>query len=202
MFKITAITSLLFVTLSLAWALCFGFVSPADITAYHTQQQQQDYASVKGLAHTTTQNRKSVVKEIYFSQEDHSRLHYRIESDASVLTLKPEGAKCNLIEKLEKMRCWMQDKLESSPKDQQPMQHMRYLEAEEGIYRYTAQQFLAQSVALSLYHIDGHNLPSSLTGVQPFLNGIAQDISFTVTGKTPQFQAQNFKALAYYKQDR
>ena len=42
---------------------------------------------------TTQQQRKGVVKEIWFTQEDNSRLHYRIFSESSLLTftIKPEG---------------------------------------------------------------------------------------------------------------
>ncbi|MBS0606150.1 MAG: hypothetical protein KF898_03370 [Parachlamydiales bacterium] len=193
--KITLLSLTSFCLLLLLWAVCFGKVRESDYASYREQKQSQQDTSVKSLAQTTNQNRKGVVKEIYFTQEDQSRLHYRIESDSSILTLKPEGSKFDLIEKLEKMRCWMQDKIELTGPGSSPMQQMRYLEAEEGIYRYTAQQFLAQSVALSLYRIQGRDMPNNLGPYKPFLRGVAQDVSFAVTGKTPQFQAQHFKAL-------
>ncbi len=187
-------STLVFCALVAAWILCFGYVRDSDYTTYRLQKQAQEDKSVKDLAKTAHQNRKDVVKEIYFTQDDLSRLHYRIESDSSVLTLKPEGSKFDLIENLENMRCWMQDKIEITH-DARPVQQMRYLEAHEGIYRYTAQQFLAQSVSLSLYRIQGSELPNNLRPYKPFLKGVAQDVSFAVTGKTPQFQAQQFKAL-------
>lgn len=192
--NITRTSTLLFCSLVLTWVLCFGYVRDSDYSSYQLQKQSHEDSSVKNLAKTAHQNRKGVVKEIYFTQDDQSRLQYRIESDSSVLTLKPEGSKFDLIENLEKMRCWMQDKIELTS-GERPIQQMRYLEAEEGIYRYTAQQFHAQSVALSLYRIQGSELPNQLGSYKPFLKGIAQDVSFAVTGKTPQFQAQHFKAL-------
>ncbi len=192
--KITLLSLVSFSLLTLCWVICFGHVRASDYGSYQAQKQNQQDTSVKSLAQTTNQNRKGVVKEIYFTQEDQSRLHYRIESDSSVLTIKPEGSKFDLIEKLEKMRCWMQDKIELTGQGGSPVQQMRYLEAEEGVYRYTAQQFLAQSVALSLYRIQGSDIPNNLSPYKPFLSGIAQDVSFAVTGKTPQFKAQHFKA--------
>lgn len=196
MFKKATFFSLItFFSFTLLWALYFGQVRESDYAAYRAQKEMHEEASVTSLVQTTHQNRKGVIKEIYFTQEDKSRLHYRIESDASVLTLQPEGSKFDLIEKLEKMRCWMQEKIDLTTSPQKPIQHMRYLEAQEGIYRYTAQQFLAQSVALSLYRIQGEKLPDNLTQHKPFLSGIAQDVLFAVTGKIPHFQAQNFKAL-------
>lgn len=191
--KITLFSLLSFCFLALLWIVCFGLVRDSDYAAYRMQKERQEDASVKTLAQTANQNRKGVVKEIYFAQEDHSRLQYRIESDASVLTLKPEGSKFDLIEKLEKMRCWMQDKIEQTPSQSTPVQQMRYLEAEEGIYRYTAQQFLAQSVALSLYRIEGRDLPTNLARHRPFLSGVAQDVSFAVTGKLPSSRRSTLK---------
>jgi len=193
--KIVPLTLMSFCLLLICWIICFARTRESDFASYRTQKQNKQNASVKSLAQTTNQNRKGVVKEIYFTQEDQTRLHYRIESDSSILTLKPEGSKFDLIEKLEKMRCWMQDKIELTGQGNSPVQQMRYLEAEEGIYRYTAQQFLAQSVGLSLYRIQGCDIPSSLDSYKPFLRGVAQDVSFAVTGKTPQFNAKYFKAL-------
>ncbi len=179
----------------LLWAGIFGRAHESDYEACRLIKQQEEAASKKSLATTTHQNRKGVVKEIYFSQEDQTRLHYRIESESSHLTLKPNGHKTDLIEKLEKIKCWMQDKVYTTSPGTKMMQQMRFLEAEEGIYRYASQQFLAQSVGLSLFRLSGHDLPNDLNREIPFMRGVAQDVSFSVSGKTPQFQAQHFKAL-------
>jgi hypothetical protein len=181
--------------LALLWGFFLGHAQPSDYAACRLLKQQEQAASNKSLATTSNQNRKGVVKEIYFTQEDNTRLHYRIESESSVLTLKPEGNRFDLIEKLEKIKCWMQDKLYYKTLGTDPMQQVRFLEAGDGIYRYTSQQFLAQSVGLSLYRVQGHELPIALQKEVPFMRGIAQDASFSVSGKTPQFQAQHFKAL-------
>jgi hypothetical protein len=69
-----------------------------------------------------------------------------------------------------------------------------FFEAGEGTYQYTTQEFLAKSVALSLFRLPGHALPISLDINNAFLKGIAQDVSFSVSGKIPQFQAKRFQA--------
>lgn len=191
----------LFCTLLLLWGLLFGLVRETEVQAYRSAQQQKENLSVKTLAKTAQQNRKGVTKEIYFTQEDGSQLHYRVQSDSSTLTLKPEGSHFNLIEQLHQMRCWMQEKLEGAGQEE-ATQQVRYLEAEEGIYRYTAGQFLAQSVTLSLYRLPGHILPQERNPGTPFLSGMAQDIRFAVSGKSPQFQAENFKASLTQKSGR
>jgi len=75
------------------------------------------------------------------------------------------------------------------------MQQARLIEAETGLYRYTTQEFTANSVLLSLFKLPGHVLPlEPLESDEPFLSGIAKDISVIFSGKTPQFQAENFEA--------
>jgi hypothetical protein len=179
--------------LTLVWGLSLFRVRPSDIEKIKQSVQEQEIASSKSLFSTTQQQRKGVVKEIWFTQEDNSRLHYRIFSESSLLTIKPTGKNFELIEKLEKIKCWMQDKLYDPNAGAGPMQQIRFLAAEEGLYRYTTQEFLAQSVALSLYRLNGHELPKEMT-TKPFLKGIAEDVSFGVSGKSPQFKARHFKA--------
>ena len=128
------------------------------------------------------------------TQEDNTRLEYRIESERSLLTARPVGKKCDLVEKLEKIRCWMQDKILISTSGAAPMQQIRFFKAQEGTYCYSAQEFLAQTVALSLYRLPGETIPSQAINTPPFLQGIAEDVSFSVSGKNPQFHAQQFRA--------
>lgn len=138
------------------------------------------------------QEREGVRKEIWFTQEDHSRLHYRIDSKTSTLTLLPTEEKVDIIENLQHIKCWMQDKLYLSGGN--PMQQMRFFEADTGTYQYTTQQFLAKTVALSLFRFPGHALALHFDNDDAFLCGIAQDVSFSVSGNTSKFQAERFKA--------
>lgn len=194
MFRKATITCLLFFgVFTLLWGYSLFHVTANDIAKVKKQLSAQELASSKSAFATTQQQRKGVVKEIWFSQEDNSRLHYRIFSESSLLTIKPEGNSFDLIEKLEKIKCWMQDKLYAPAAGGSPMQQIRFLAAEEGLYRYTSQEFLAQSVALSMYRTPGHELPKAMTS-KPFLKGIAEDVSFAVSGKSPQFKAKHFKA--------
>jgi len=176
------------------WGYFLFRVRSEDIALIKQKIAEQEIASSTTIFSTTQQQRKGVVKEIWFSQEDNSRLHYRIFSESSLLTIKPEGRSFDLIEKLEKIKCWMQDKLYEPNPGVGPMQQIRFLAAEEGLYRYTAQEFLAQTVALSLYRLGGHELPKEIASSKPFLKGIAEDVSFAVSGKSPQFKAKHFKA--------
>jgi hypothetical protein len=179
--------------MTLVWGMSLFRVRPSDLEKVKKRIDEQNSTSSKNLFSTTQQQRKGVVKEIWFTQEDNSRLHYRIASESSLLTIQPVMNRFELIEKLEKIKCWMQDKLYEPNAGAGPVQQIRFLAAQEGLYRYTTQEFLAQSVDLSLYRIGGHELPKELT-TKPFLKGIAEGVSFAVSGKNPQFKAKQFKA--------
>jgi len=192
--RVTIFFSLLLGILAVLWGYSLVQIRSEDVTRMKKKISERKQSTSTSIFTTSQQQRKGVVKEIWFSQEDNSRLHYRIFSESSVLTLKPEASGFDLIEKLEKIKCWMQDKLYEPVAGAGPMQQIRFLAAEEGLYRYTSQEFIAQTVALSLYRLGGHELPHETIASKPFLKGIAEDVSFAVSGKSPQFKAKHFKA--------
>lgn len=156
--------------------------------------EKREIASSKPPAQTN-QKRKQVQKDIWFSQDASTRLHYQIASVGSFLSLTPVGNHFEIVETLEEIRCWMQDKLLPASEESDPMQQTRYIEAKEGSYCHSSQEFLANDVTLSLFRIEGHTLPSGhIDENEAFLRGIARDISFHFNGKTPQFQAAEFQA--------
>ena len=176
------------------WAFQFCIVRDTDCKLFQSFLDQKEAAgSSQSVASSSYQTRQGVRKDIWFAQEDNTRLQYRIESESSILTLLPNKKKVDIIENLQKMRCWMQDKLYLS--SQTPMQQMRYFDADQGSYQFTTQNFVAHSVNLSLYRLPGFDLPQTYDASSAFLRGIAQDVSFSISGKTPQFQAQQFKAI-------
>lgn len=177
--------------LAAAWIFHLSFVRKSDIEIYMQTGKKQEIATTKPITQAN-QKREGVRKDIWFTQEDKSRLHTRIDSQASTLTLLPKDDKVDIIENLEQIKCWMQEKLYVT--GQTPMQTMRYFEADQGTYQYATQRFFAQSVVLSLFRTPGHDLPMKFDPSAAFLRGIAQDVSFSVSGKTTQFKAQQFKA--------
>ncbi len=190
--KITLLSILVVGLFTLLWIFNVAFVREKDIAAYaHFMESFQNIASTKDYK-ATHQKRKGLRKDMWLSQENHTRLHYRIDSTASTLTLIPNDTKLDILENLEGIQGWIQERLYVN--GQNPMQQMRFFEAGEGTYQYTTQEFLAKSVALSLFRLPGHVLPMALDINNAFLKGIAQDVSFSVSGKIPQFQAKRFQA--------
>lgn len=177
------------------WIFQLCFVRSSDFALLKKLLECKEIASSNTLP-TTQQFRYDVCKDIWFAQEDHSRLHYRISSQSSLITLIPVKNKFEMVESLQTIKCWMQDKLFHPLESQKPMQQVRYLEANQGTYHYTTQEFHANDVMLSLFHIPGHVLPlQSMDEKQAFLRGMAETVSLILCGgKTPQFQAEKFKA--------
>ncbi len=190
--RVTFFSLLTLSVFGLLWICNVALVRQKDITDY-TQfvENLQNIASNKDFS-ATHQDRKGLRKDIWLSQENHSRLHYRIDSASSTLTLVPKDNKLDILENLNGIQGWIQERLYVN--GQSPMQQMRFFEAGEGTYQYTTQEFLAKSVALSLFRLPGHTIPTSLDSQNAFLKGIAQDVSFSVSGKIPQFQAKHFQA--------
>ena len=168
------------------------FVTDRDILKYKALIEECKKMEVESQNSVATQTRIGVRKDIFFAQEDNSRLHYRIDSSSSLLTMSPENNKLEILENLSNVQCWMQEKLYSI--GNKSMQQMRHLQASKGVYNLSKQEFIANDVMLSLFRIPGHELTTTIPASKAFLKGKAEDIEFTVSGKTPRFEAHQFNA--------
>jgi len=184
----------LFLPLVTLWIFQMTWMRDVDIEKYKQLIRKREIAS--SAAHMpTNQLRKGVQKDIWFSQDGSARLHYEIFSESSLLTLTPVDNHFEIIESLEGIRCWMQDKLITDEGGLHPTQQARLIEAEKGVYRHMKQEFIANDVNLSLFRLEGHSLPkTALPRKDAYLTGVAQNISFLFGGKTPKFQANQFQA--------
>jgi hypothetical protein len=190
---VTLLSLLFFFVCALAWSAFVCIVRPSDIAFYKKMLREQEAASKsQALSSCAYQTRQGVRKDIWATQDDGSRLHYLIESDSSLLSMHVKQNHFDIVENLEKIHCWMQDKLYFT-NEKRPMQQVRFFEADQGTYYYSSQKFAAQSVALSLSRLGGHDL-KDFDHQNAFVRGIAEDVTFCISGKNPQFQAQNFKA--------
>lgn len=182
--------SLVFFLLGLGWIAQVCFLRPGDLALVKKLKEEKQLATTRATFSTTSQKRQGVRKEIWFSEENEIRLHYRIESEGSLLTFIPKENKVDVIENLENLKFWMQDKLHFHPE----MQEVRFLEADVGTYRMTSQEFMAETVSVSLFRLPGLVLPEKIDPRSAFLRGVSENILFSISGKTPQFEAQHFKA--------
>lgn len=193
MFKKAILTTSVFTALvSLGWIFNLIYPSFDQMEEYRHLKKAGKVMASTTPQESTRQYRNGVRKDLWLAQPDQSRLHDRIESANSILTLIPCDDKLDIVENLKQLKCWMQDKLYNQ--NGLPMQQMRFFVADEGLYQYSTQKFTAKSVALSVFRLPGTQLLTQIDPSKAFLQGIAQDVSFSIAEKNPQFQAQHFKA--------
>lgn len=192
--KATKLTSLAIGFLSLLWLLQISIVRDSDKESYaSTLQKTKEIATSHESISASKQHRAGVQKDLWLTQADKTRLHTRIDSESSVVTLLPSEDKVDIIENLDNLRCWMQDRVTSQ--NGQTLQQMRYFVAKSGTYQYSTGLFLATQVAISVFRLPGSNLQTHVDPQKALLKGIAKSISFSVEGKGPQFQAEAFQAM-------
>jgi hypothetical protein len=113
------------------------------------------------------QIRRGVQKDIWTVRGD-ERLHYRLHSARSYLTLTQKKDRIEALEKLEDVECAIQEKVDSSRKVQQ----VRTLKAPRGTYMYPPHQFDLETVHFSFFKLPGNVLPETISEL-PFLQGEA-----------------------------
>lgn len=79
----------------------------------------------------------------------------------------------------------------------QPMQIVRYLEAESGSFSYKSDRCTAKNVLVERYVMPGHSLVQSFQGGRQISKGIAEAVEFTMSGEDPQFTAKQLKATVF-----
>ncbi len=141
----------------------------------------------------TKQMRSGVTKDLWIHDPQMGRLHHHIESPRSILTAYTEDKHMHLLEQMIGMKCYLQEKIEKG-EEGGIIQQIRYIESEEGTYRYSDHHFEAHSVFLALFRTPGDTLPSKFNLEEAFLQGVAKEVSLSFSEDTPQFHAQKFKA--------
>jgi hypothetical protein len=181
------------------WLFITLHVTQNDFKEFKVLQEKGQAIASASHGKSTKQNRAGVRKDLWITQEGGARLHDRIESASSELTLTPVDDHLDIIEHLSQIHCSMQDKIVEQ--NGKTFQQVRYFDANTGIYQYSTNRFTAQTVSLALFRLPGKDLPEALSKSSPYLKGVAQDVSFAVAGKASQFQAKHFKASIVGQKD-
>jgi len=160
----------------------FSFVWLAYL-AYPKSPMASKVPNNSASLYESAQAREKVRKDIWVITPATGRLHHRIESDRSLVSLHPKGGSIQVLEHLFGVRCWIQEK-----------NGLRYILAEEGTYQYNSQSFKAHDVLLSLYKIPHGIFPTRLESYTPFLRGRAESVTFSLHAGVPHFEAFRFQA--------
>lgn len=190
MFKQTTFFSILILMAVMGTYLFLTLhISTHDLNHFKKLQTAGKAIAETSHSRSTKQHRGGVQKDLWITQPDGNRLHHRIESASSVLTLTSVEDHLDIVEHLNQIHCSLQDRI--AEQNGAPFQQIRAFDAASGMYRYSTASFSAQTVALSLFRLPGTTLPLSLSQSTPYLKGVAEDVSFAASGA---FQAKQFKA--------
>lgn len=174
-----------FAAAGVLFCLCYIYFKPHPLSLSHSEQELLQ-------SKTGMQTRSFVQKDLWIAQSSSERLHDRIESKESLLLLRPHQETMEIIETLQDVRGWVQERKQGE--GPLGIQQVRYFTAQEGTYLYREQKFQAAHVQLSLYKLPESFPFAWIERRTPFLSGSAEEISFTLQEGAPRFQAYHFTA--------
>ncbi|MBI5274616.1 MAG: hypothetical protein HY860_06150 [Chlamydiales bacterium] len=155
-------------------------IKPDDILSAHPTVEAQ-------VCH---QKRSMGTKDLW-TVEDGSRLHHHLENLSSTLTIIPGKHGLEVIENMDHIRCWMQDKVFLSP----PHQKIRYFKSTHGMYFYKQHELHIQDVLLAMYEQNGIELVKEIQPSLLLFKGKAKEASFNITENKVDFFASHFEAV-------
>ena len=175
----------------------------------------------KDIHGTTTQQRQLVAKDIWFTREE-TPLQLHLRSASSELVFEHNGSRSEIVEKMTDVTCYVQEELfyllgddqevfrnaqgklvlrnsletEVSEGNSQlnPVQRIRYIEADHATYYVSAGLLVANEVHLSQYVLPGHKLVLSVEGKTPIMKGRAESLEISLLSKGLTFNAKKMTA--------
>ncbi|MEI6242728.1 MAG: hypothetical protein WCP39_04910 [Chlamydiota bacterium] len=140
-----------------------------------------------------SQKRSGVQKDLYITQNK-ERIHLCLQSKISEVFLFQKKKKTELMESLQGIEGFIQDKIETKASNQQ-FQQLRYFRSNHGTYFFPSHQFQSDEIALGFFYLPGSEMPTSVDLSQAYLRGSAEKISFFLNDKkVPYLEASHFKA--------
>lgn len=157
---------------------------PSGISAYRKLvRESAERHSRRALERAPArQTREGVQKDIW-AIDGTERLHFRLNSKYSELTLKQKKDKIEAVEELQQIRCWIQEKVDPTAQ----MQQVRTLTAQEGAYYFPSHRFSAHTVHLAFYNLPGFELPKEILPSPPLFSLLSNQALLTCRGECAPF---------------
>lgn len=179
----------------------------------------------KKEAYQINQEREHVQKDITFLKKG-DEMHFRLLADSAKLIFDHQGLKTEIAEHMKHVTCYMQEdfyyllpdgreaekkedgtiglknsSLKIDLQDLKPMQIIRKMEAEEGIYYYKSDFFITKNVKIERFLIEGHEFLKETASEKKIMSGIAETAEFCLQGKNLDFKAYKLKAVFHESRD-
>ncbi len=180
---------MLFVIATAAAFYYFGRLHESDLPEYETLvRESAELRSKSALEQEPARQFRTAVQKDIWTLQAQERLHYRLKSLSSDLTIRQIKGKIDAVEQLQNIECCMQEEID------QDNQQIRYLFAAEGAYFFPSHRFAAEEVDLYFFSLPGAELPSSWPATTPFLHGTASEAVFSAKDGSPSFTAYHLNA--------
>lgn len=210
----------------IGWLFYIDTISKDNENAYHQLVAMANpiNSNMKASPYKASQHRQGITKDIYFLRNN-DRQQLRLTSTTSTLILDNQESGLEIIEKMQVVKCIMQEELYYITGDGQeflqqsdgkyiaknnpsakptetkekltPMQRVRYMEADFATYYYKSEKLVAEGVKIYNYILPSHEVPTSFQGVKPVMTGTAQSIEFTLENRSVAFTANGLKATFF-----
>lgn len=139
---------------------------------------------------TVLQYATETSKDIWINKNG-SRYHYHLEAPKSRFVMKNTLLGSEIIEEMEDMRLWMQDKVINIPK---PMQEVRFIKAPKSYFLFTQHALKTEDAFMALYSTPGRELSLYLKPEQITLRGHAKTFDILMEKGGVKFAAKDFNA--------
>lgn len=209
----------LVVTVSLVFWRLFH-IHEQTVTSY---QELMNWASASDTEniYQSTQGKRNIIKTVLLSEGPEKR-NIQLKAAYSQMVADKLPSHIDWLEKMQQMECVIQEKLyyilpdgrevvraesgelvfekemnASLSSDEKvhliPMQHVRWIEADQACYSYFTNRLTAESVKIALYCFPGHEINFPTKEDPKMMNASSSSVSFALS-KELSFQAEQFKA--------
>lgn len=150
---------------------------------YETKQENED-------PETVIQYVVDSSKDVWINKKG-IRHHYHMESPQSRFILKNDLISNQIVEEMDDMRLWMQDRISQIPN---PTQEIRFIKSPHSTFCFSDHSLKTENSFIALYTTPGKDLSLYLKPEQITLRGNAETFDVLVDKEGVKFAAKGFAA--------
>ncbi len=141
----------------------------------------------KALA--SQQRREGMQKSIWYTKGN-ERLKMFMLSEAATLRVRKQSGTSGVVEEMEQLRCWVQEKLLPQSKEQL----VRYFEAQTATYSYDHSTLNTDEIRIIAFRAPGDLLPAQAKENSISIRGVADKAKLHLAGDSFEMEAEHLHA--------
>ncbi len=174
--------------ISLLSVMALAFVAFSKMPQLASLDQEvSDHPSIED---TIIQHVNDSSKDVWVNIHG-KRHHYHMESPTSRFVLKHDLYSNKIVEEMDDMRLWMQDRIAQTPK---PIQEVRFIKSPYSTFCFSERSLKTENSFVAMYTTPGKDLSLYLKPEQVTLRGNADAFDIIVDEAGVHFNAKGFSA--------